>query len=139
MERDLHPAEAEVVERQVVTVLPDITLKELVTSFHDVLARSEMFAHHHVQLEALSVRERMTTVLSRLQSADYLEFTTLFTPTEGRMGVVVTFLAVLELIKESLIDVVQAEPYAAIHIKAAAANRTLHAVEDTISQDTPES
>ncbi len=121
MERDVRPVSVEIVERRVVQVLPDITLKELVTSFQDVLTRAEMFAHHHVQREALSVRERMTNVLAALKSVEFIEFTKLFEPREGRMGVVVTFLAVLELMKESLIDIVQAEAFAPIHIKAAVA------------------
>jgi segregation and condensation protein A len=78
-----------------------------------------MFAHHHVQREALSVRERMTQVLVGLESERYVDFVKLFDPQEGRIGVTVTFLAILELLKESLIDVIQAEPYGPIHVRAA--------------------
>ncbi len=116
LERDITPVSAEVEERKVVTKLPDITLKELLLAFKDAMERSEMFAHHHIQREPLSVRERMTAVLVRLQGERFLEFSHLFDPAEGRMGVTVTFLAILELLKESLINVVQSEAYGPIHI-----------------------
>ena len=78
-----------------------------------------MFAHHHVQREPLSVRERMSTILVTLQAERYVDFIRLFDPLEGRIGVTVTFLAILELLKESLVDVVQAEAYGPIHVRAA--------------------
>jgi segregation and condensation protein A len=119
LERDFHVAEAEVAHKQVITKLPDVTLKELLMVLKDALARSEMFAHHHVQREPLSVRERMSAVLVTLESNRYVDFVSLFDPAEGRIGVTVTFLAILELLKESLIDVVQAKPFGPIHVKAA--------------------
>jgi segregation and condensation protein A len=122
MERDVLPAEAEVGERQVVTKLPDITLKELLIVFKDALERSTMFAHHHVRREPLSVRERMSQVLVTLEGERYIDFVKLFDPNEGRIGVTVTFLAILELLKEALIDVVQAEPFGPIHVRAAQAS-----------------
>jgi len=118
LERDTFQASAEMCERKVVEILPDVTLRELLVSFQEVLMRADMFAHHHVQRETLSVRQRMSDVLSRIQGGNFVEFTSLFTPREGRMGVVVTFLAILELIRETLLDIVQAEPFAPIHIKA---------------------
>jgi len=118
MERDVFQAGAEMCERKVVEILPDVTLRELLVSFQEVLARADMFAHHHVQREPLSVRQRMSDVLARIQHGSFIEFSSLFTPEEGRRGVVVTFLAILELIREALLDIVQAEPFAAIHIKA---------------------
>lgn len=123
MERDVFPASAEMCERKVVEILPDVTLRELLLSFQEVLARADMFAHHHVQREPLSVRQRMSDVLGRIQHGNFTDFTTLFTPEEGRMGVVVTFLAILELIRESLLDIVQAEPFAPIHVKARGSER----------------
>lgn len=121
LERDVFQAGAEMCERKVVEILPDVTLRELLLSFQDVLARADMFAHHHVQREPLSVRQRMSDVLDRIRHGNFAEFTSLFTPEEGRMGVVVTFLAVLELIREALLDIVQAEPFAPIHVKARSA------------------
>ena len=118
LERDVLQANADVVERPVVTKLPDIALKELLIAFKDVLDRSTMFARHHVQREPLSVRERMSNILATLQSERYVDFARLFDTTEGRMGVTVTFLAILELLKESLIDAVQTEPFGPIHVRA---------------------
>jgi segregation and condensation protein A len=119
LERDVLQAAAEVTERPVVTKLPDITLKELLLAFKEVLDRSTMFAHHHVRREPLSVRERMSNILVTLQAERYVDFVRLFDPVEGRIGVTVTFLAILELLKESLVDVVQAEPFGPIHVRAA--------------------
>jgi segregation and condensation protein A len=119
LERDVLQTSAEVTERPVVTKLPDITLKELLVVFKEALERSTMFAHHHVRREPLSVRERMSNILVTLQTERYVDFQRLFDPREGRIGVTVTFLAILELIKETLIDVVQTESFGPIHIRAA--------------------
>ncbi len=121
MERDFAQTEIEMCERKIVRMLPEVTLKELLVSFREVLARSDMYAHHHVQMEPLSVRQRMSDVLTNLRDNEFAEFTSLFDPAEGRLGVVVTFLAVLELLRESLLELVQAEPFAPIHVKGAAA------------------
>ena len=122
LHRDVFQAEAEAPARKVVQLLPEVTLKELLLAFREALQRSEMFAHHHIQRETLSVRQRMGEVLGVLAADHFTDFASLFTPAEGRQGVVVTFLAILELIKESLVEIVQAEPYAPIHIKAASAS-----------------
>ena len=118
LERDVFQASAEMCERKVVEIQPDVSLRELLLSFQEVLARADMFAHHHVQREPLSVRQRMSDVLERVQGGQFVAFTSLFKPEEGRMGVVVTFLSILELIRESLLDIVQSEAFAPIHIKA---------------------
>jgi segregation and condensation protein A len=123
LERDVHQASAEMCERKVVEILPDVTLRELLLSFQEVLARADMFAHHHVQREPLSVRQRMSDVLDRIRHGQFAEFTTLFSAEEGRLGVVVTFLAILELIRESVLDIVQSEPFAPIHVKARGGDR----------------
>ncbi len=123
LERDVFQANAEMCERKVVEILPEITLRELLLSFQEVLSRADMFAHHHIQREPLSVRQRMSDVLARIQQGGFVEFTKLFTPEEGRMGVVVTFLALLELIRESLLDLVQSEAFAPIHVKARSGGR----------------
>jgi segregation and condensation protein A len=129
MERDTLPASAELVERKVVKLLPQVTLQEMLIAFKEVLARAEMFAHHHVNREPLSVRQRMSDILSSLREAAFVEFVRLFRPEEGRMGVTVTFIAILELMKEGLIEIVQAEAYAPIHVRPASGGRHLTVVE----------
>lgn len=128
MERDTLATSAEVVERRVVRMVPQVTLQEMLVAFKEVLSRAEMFAHHHVQREPLSVRQRMSEVLSALREAAFVEFVKLFRPEEGRMGVTVTFVALLELMREGLIDIVQAEAYAPIHVRPASAARHLSVV-----------
>jgi len=130
LERDVWGASAELKERRVVRTLPQITLQELLIAFKDVVARAEMFAHHHVQRERLSVGERMSDILAALGTGGFLPFTQLFRPAEGRMGVTVTFVAILELMREGLIDIVQAQAYAPLHVRATGPARTLHVVAD---------
>ena len=120
VDRDTFPASAELTERRVVRLLPDVTLKEMLVALKDVMQRADMFAHHHVSRERLSVRQRMSDVLGALKTQAFVEFTQLFRPAEGRMGVTVTFSAILELLREGLIEIVQAEPYAPIHVLAGA-------------------
>jgi len=122
LERDVIQGSADVAEKVVVTKLPDITLKELLIAFKEAIGRSDMFAHHHVQREPLSVRERMSSVLATLRGERYVDFVRLFDPSEGRMGVTVTFLAILELLRESLISVVQTDAYGPIHVRVAQGN-----------------
>jgi len=98
--------------------LPDIALQELLLSFQEVLKRAEMFTTLHVLKEPLSVRERMTIILEKLKNKDFLDFTELFDLEEQKTGLVVTFLAILELMKESLIEIVQTKAYGIIHVKA---------------------
>jgi segregation and condensation protein A len=117
--RDVFQAEAQAPEQKIVRLPPEVDLKDLVAAFQQVMQRASMYAHHHVQMESLSVRERMSSILARLTSDGFTEFSELFTVAEGRMGVVVSFLAVLELVKESLIELTQTEPFAPIHVKAA--------------------
>jgi segregation and condensation protein A len=99
---------------------PSVALHELTDAFRQVVERAELYRHHRIRFETLSVRERMTDIMARVSAADFLSFESLFEPREGRLGLVVSFMAVLELIKESLIVVIQQEPYAPIHVKAAA-------------------
>jgi len=119
MMRDTFQTTIEVAERVVTRKLPDVPLEALLKAFADVMKRVEINAHHHVQMEALSVRERMSDLLSTLSEERFTAFTSLFKAEEGRAGVVVTFLAMLELIKESLLVLQQAEPYSEIHVKIA--------------------
>jgi len=123
LERDVFVASAEAPERKVVTELPDVTLKELLLAFHDVLKRAEMFSNLHMQREPLSVRQRMSEILSRIKSSNFTGFGDLFDPEEGRLGVAVTFLALLELLRESLIEVVQSDEFAPLHVRAASTVR----------------
>lgn len=120
--RDVFQAEAGVADRKVVSMPPEVSLQDLISAVQEVMQRAAMYQHHHVQLEALSVRERMSIVLSRVSPDHFTGFADLFTAEEGRMGVVVTFLAILELVKESLLELTQAEPFAPIHVRAAAAS-----------------
>lgn len=101
---------------------PKVDLKEILLAFADVLKRVELNASHQIQREPLSVRERMSRILSALQEKEFIVFSTLFTPTEGRSGVVVAFLAMLELLKNHLIEFVQTTPFGPIHLKAVTAS-----------------
>jgi segregation and condensation protein A len=118
VDRDTFPASAELVERRVVRLKPNVSLQEMLVALKDVLGRAEMFAHHHISRERLSVRQRMSEVLGTMRSQAFVEFVTLFRAEEGRMGVTVTFVAILELLREGLIEIVQSEPYAPIHVRA---------------------
>jgi segregation and condensation protein A len=130
LERDVWQASAELRDRPVARVLPQITLQEMLVAFHEVAQRAEMFAHHHVQREPLSVRERMSNILAALEQGNFVEFSQLFTAAEGRAGVTVAFVAVLELLREELIELTQTAPYAPLHVRIAPTNRTLHLVAD---------
>lgn len=97
--------------------LPKVSLQELVISFQGVLQRASAFEHHHIAPEALSTRERMARILEQINSEHFTGFDQLYSVKEGKAGVVVTFLAILELCKEQLIELVQAQPFANIHLK----------------------
>jgi segregation and condensation protein A len=130
LERDTWVASAELVDRKVVRIPPQVTLQEMLIAFQDVLSRSDMFAHHHVQREPLSVRQRMADVLTSLQTNAFVDFVRLFTPEEGRRGVTVTFVAILELLREGLIEIVQSEAYAPLHVRLGNPARNLSLVAD---------
>ncbi|MCG2635362.1 MAG: segregation/condensation protein A [Gammaproteobacteria bacterium] len=97
---------------------PKASLPELLDALSLVLERSKIRQHHNVEEEKLSVRERMSGILQRLDGPDFFPFESLFDPTEGRAGIVVTFIALLELVKEALLEVVQTEPYGPIHVRS---------------------
>jgi segregation and condensation protein A len=118
-----------------VQLLPQTTLQEMLVAFKEVVVRAEFFARHHVQREPLSMRERMTDILSTLATSRFVEFTQLFHAEEGRMGVTVTFVAVLELVREGLIEIVQAQAFAPLHVRAAAPQATLRLVEDSSADE----
>lgn len=118
--RDLSVPRLDAPEARARKLLPDVSLEEVLLSMAEVLRRADMFESHQVTREALSTRERMSEVLERLKGNGFVPFVTLFTVDEGRLGVVVTFMAVLELIKEQLVELVQNEPFAPIHVRARA-------------------
>ncbi|HOW77554.1 MAG TPA: segregation/condensation protein A [Candidatus Competibacteraceae bacterium] len=117
LERDVFAASAAPVERQIQREPPPVNLADLLNALRDVMTRAELFGHHQIQQEALSVRERMSQVLEQLDAQHFTSFTALFRPEEGRRGIVVTFMAVLELLREALLELVQVEPFAPIHLR----------------------
>ncbi len=119
MERDLFAVEVDTQAIAIPQALPDVQFDDLLLAFQNVLKRAEQLSHHAITKEALSVRERMSTILERLKGADSHLFTELFNRHEGRHGVVVSFLAILELGKEGLIEISQAEPFAEVRVRAA--------------------
>ncbi len=116
-ERDVFDAAVDVSTISVHQVLPDVQLKEMLLAFQDVLKRAEQLSHHQITKEPLSVRERMATILEKLNRPDSLPFAALFSRHEGKSGVVVSFLAILELSKEGLIDILQPGPFDDIRIQ----------------------
>ena len=116
--RDFSQTEAHVENKSVVRLPPKVELREILMALKDVISRAELFTSHHISGEPLSVRERMSRIMSTLRDNPYLEFQQLFDPAEGRKGVVVSFLALMELTREQLIDLVQNEPFGQIYIKS---------------------
>jgi segregation and condensation protein A len=116
--RDIVLTEADTPHVQVVKRQPTVRVEDLVLALADVFQRARMYSHHHIQAEPLSVRERMSSILAAVGNDHYTEFTSLFTVEEGRRGVIVTLLAVLELVREMLIELVQAKPMGPIHVRA---------------------
>ncbi len=134
-DRDTTPAHAFVPDRTTVKVPPPVDLKEMLLALHDVLKRAELFSGHAIKREALSVRQRMGDALEQLEDGRFHRFESLFTAEEGKLGVLVTFLALLELAKEQLLDIVQEHhvaeanqgerpPLAPIYVKSLAAGNT---------------
>lgn len=120
MGRDLHIVEVKYEGEPAQRPQPNVGMDDLLKAFTDVMRRHDMNSHHFVTREALSVRERMTQILAQVKGEQFVDFQELFNVTEGKMGVVVSFVAILELLKESLLVVIQPEPFAPIHVKAAA-------------------
>jgi len=117
-ERDVFPAQAQTSDSIApVRVFPSVNLQEIVFGFQCAMQRSQAFEHHHIAKETLSTRERMSLILEKISSKYFTGFDELFLASEGKAGVVVTFLAILELGKENLIELVQSQPYANIHIR----------------------
>ena len=120
LERDLAPASAAVEDHGRIQLPPEVDLREVLLALRDVMARAEIFAHHHVQAEPLSVRERMSRITDLVSRSSFVQFSECFDLEEGRVGAVVTFLAMLELLREHLIDLVQQDLFASIYVRSPA-------------------
>ncbi len=118
LDRDFAVAAAFVEDRSVIRLPPPVELRELLLAMRDVVKRAELSGHHAIQREGLSVRERMTDILRAIGDSGFHAFTSMFQPAEGRNGIVVTFLALLELARQSLIEIVQERPLAPIYVKS---------------------
>jgi segregation and condensation protein A len=121
LDRDTSPASAFVPDRASVKVPPPVELREMLLALREVLKRAELFTQHAIRREALSVRQRMGEVLGKLNDGRFHPFESLFPVEEGRLGVVVTFLSILELAKEQLLEIVQEKPLDPIYVKSLAA------------------
>jgi segregation and condensation protein A len=119
VERDIFAVDIDISPLDIKQQLPDIQLRDMLLAFQDVLKRVDQLSHHQITKEALSVRERMATILANLKGQDSLLFSQLFIRKEGRPGVVVAFLAILELGKEGLIEIIQSEPFTEIRVRSA--------------------
>ena len=118
LEREIHLTNIDLPKIEFDMPLPEVNINDLLAAFRDVVNRAEQFASHHIEREPLSVRERMVIVLDKISAEQFTSFADFFDVSEGRMGVVVSFLAILELLKEALIELVQSEAYAPIYVKA---------------------
>lgn len=123
LEREIHLTNIETPKIEFDMPLPEVNINDLLAAFRDVVNRAEQFASHHIEREPLSVRERMVIVLDKISAEQFTSFADFFDVSEGRMGVVVSFLAILELLKEALIELVQSEAYAPIYVKASQESR----------------
>ncbi|MCR6495946.1 segregation/condensation protein A [Thermomonas sp. S9] len=130
LERDTSVASAHVPERAAVRLPPPVDMRELLLALHDVLKRAELQGKHAIKRETLSVRQRMGELLERLADGAFHRFEALFSPEEGRLGVVVTFLGLLTLAKEQLLDIVQEGPLAPIYVKSLATGEGAPAVSE---------
>ncbi len=115
--RENFTTSVDVIREDKVKPEPQVELRDILMAFQDILKQVDMQKHHEIEREEISIRERMTHVLSRLDGDNFVEFQTLFSLKEGRLGVVVTLMAVLELLKLKVIDMVQAEAFAPIYLK----------------------
>lgn len=118
-ERDFMPVRIDAGDHKVVRLPPPVELRELLLALKDVLKRAELLSRHEVQRDALSVRQRMGDILSRLRDGDFHRFEQMFEPGEGRRGIVVTFMALLELAKEHLVEIVQEASLGPIYLRQA--------------------
>lgn len=120
LDRDFFMTNVTVVKVESEKRHPDVQMQEILIALREVLQRADMYENHHIQKEALSIRERMSQILDQLSGGGFVPFTNMFRIEEGRLGVVVSFIALLELIREALIEIVQSDVFAPIHVKAKA-------------------
>ncbi len=118
LDREIMLASAIPPEIERVTPDPEVRLEEILLCLSRVLTRADMFEHHHIQFETLSTREKMSEILDKVSEHKFMPLVALLVKAEGRLGVVVTFLAVMELLKDSLVEIVQSDPFGPIHIKS---------------------
>lgn len=116
--RDWFPAQVGLSPLEARVVHPDVELDELLGALAGILRRAELNQAHQISREVLSTRERMLAIMERLNHESYTPFEVLFTLDEGRAGVIVTFMAILELAKEALLEIVQNAPLSPIHVRA---------------------
>ncbi len=128
-DRDTAPVQAFVPDRAAVRLPPPVELKEMLLALHDVFKRAELYTQHAIKRDALSVRQRMGELLERMSDGVFHRFESLFTAEEGRLGVVVTFLGLLTLAKEQLIEIVQEAPLAPIYVKSLALTKDAGEIE----------
>ena len=136
-DRDTTPAAAFVPDRASVKLPPPVELKEMLLALHDVLKRAELFTQHAIKRDALSVRQRMGDLLEALKDGAFHRFESLFTAEEGKLGVVVTFLGLLTLAKEQLVEIVQEGPLQPIYVKSLALNKDGAEIELSSEFDEP--
>jgi segregation and condensation protein A len=136
-DRDTAPVQAFVPDRASVRLPPPVDLKEMLLALHDVLKRAELFTQHAIKRDALSVRQRMGELLERLKDGSFYRFETLFTAEEGKLGIVVTFLGLLTLAKEQLVEIVQDAPFAPIYVKSLALLKDGEEIELSSEFDEP--
>ena len=134
-ERDFLPLSISPIISKKDIPLPDIELNELLRVFNEVLSRLDLKVHHQIKRETISVRARMTQVLDRMMGKDFVPFEELLLDGQGRLGIVVTFLAVLELLKSRIIDLVQVDPYAPIYVKAVTASEENDNAQEQIDEE----
>ncbi len=136
-DRDTAPVQAFVPDRASVRLPPPVDLKEMLLALHDVFKRAELFTQHAIKRDALSVRQRMGELLERLKDGSFYRFETLFTAEEGKLGIVVTFLGLLTLAKEQLVEIVQEAPFAPIYVKSLALLKDGEEIELSSEFDEP--
>jgi segregation and condensation protein A len=107
------------IEQSLQPRFPDVNVVDLQEAWRDIVKRAKLIQHHKITREELSVREHMSIVLRKLQGRKFVEFENLFDVARGMPVLIVTFIAMLELAKESLIDVTQAEAFAPIYVRLA--------------------